>query len=197
MLLVPAVLTNNVIELDGLLREILQAKKFERVQIDFIDGSFANNWTIKPLEVDLIPYFPIQFDAHLMVTEDNVLIWEKTAWKMGFKTVTVQIESVSTPEDYKGLSLDIHSPIKLLEPHLPKLTMVNLMAVEPGFGGQTFDMEVVAKVKELVNIRKQKNLRFQICVDGGVEQEHLPMLEAAGADMVAVGAKRVLTWNNA
>lgn len=194
MQIVPAVLTNSVVELDQMLRDVAKAGIFERVQIDFIDGQFADNTTIKPKEVDLTAFYPMKFDAHLMVTEDNVLIWEKIAWKMGFEHVIVQMESVSTPEDYTGLSLDIHSPITILEPHLRRLQVVNLMAVEPGFGGQAFHVEVLEKIKALCGLRDEKKLKFKICVDGGVEQTHLSALEEAGADEVAVGVNRVLTW---
>lgn len=194
MEIIPAVLTNDPQELDGWLRKVSESKKFQRVQIDFVDPMFALNQTIKPSEADLIPYLPIKFDAHLMVTQENVLFWTKTAEKIGFDRVIVQMESVAEPGEYNGLALDIHSPIEAIEKYLIKLKVVVLMGVEPGFGGQKRSTEVVRKAQELVRRRSERKLKFRICVDGGVEQEDVAELEMAGVDEVAVGVKRVLLW---
>ena len=66
--------------------------------------------------------------------------------------------------------------------------------LEPGFGGQPFNPEVIDKIKQLNSLRIQSKFKYRICVDGGVEKEHLNELEKAGADEVAVGVKRVLEW---
>ena len=52
----------------------------------------------------------------------------------------------------------------------------------------------MGKVSNLSYLRNLGNLKFKICVDGGVEQEMLPELEKAGADEVAVGVKRAIQW---
>ncbi len=195
MEIIPAILTKDPVQLDGWLRKVRDSKRFERVQIDFIDGEYAANRTIKPSECDLIPYLPLKFDAHLMVVEDNILQWWKTAEKMGFDRIASQVESISNPDDFRGLAIDVHSPTKALEPYLSRLELVIVMAVEPGFGGQEFVDKAVGHSKELVDLRKEKNYKYRICVDGGVEQEHLEMLKNAGIDEVAVGVPRVLSWN--
>lgn len=100
------------------------------------------------------------------------------------------MESVSRPEDFDCLALDVHSPVEAIEPYLSRLKLVNLMAIEPGFGGQEMDPGILDKVSFLRSLGD-----FKICVDGGVEQEHLPALRKLGVDEVAVGARRVLEWN--
>jgi len=192
--IVPAILTSSPQELDTWLQKIKDTQKYERVQVDFIDGEYARNRTIKPTEVDLIPYFPMKFDAHLMVVEDNVLTWGKVAEKMGFDRVIPQLESISAPEDFTGLAMDVHSPVAAIEPYLDSLSVVVVMAVEPGFGGQEFVNLAVNHVKELAALRKEKGWDYRICVDGGIEQLHVPFLEEWGADEVAVGVKRCLEW---
>ena len=194
MEIIPAILTSEVQELDLLLRQIRDSKKFERAQIDFVDGEYAGNETIKPVECDLIGYLPLKFDAHLMVVEDNILQWSKTAEKMGFDRIIAQVESISRPEDFACLALDIHSPVDVIKPYLPKLDLVVLMAIEPGFGGQGLDPKILEKISYLRNLRDLGHLSFLICVDGGVEKEHFEILEKMGVDEVAVGAKRVLEW---
>ena len=158
------------------------------MQIDFIDGEFAANRTIKPTECDLIPYLPLRFDAHLMVTENNVLEWSKAAEKMGFERVIPQLENISRPEEFSALALDLETSVEKIEPYLGNLDLVLVMSVKAGFGGQEFDEVVYEKIRAL----KKRGVR--ICVDGGVDQEHLPILENLGVDEVAVGAKRVLSW---
>lgn len=194
MEVVPAVLTDDPLKLDDLLRKIRDSKKFERVQIDFIDGEYAANRTIKPTQCDLIPYLPLKFDAQLMVTEDNVWEWSKYAEKMGFDRVIPQVESISEPEKFTCLGMDWHSPIKVLEHLLPQLEYVLVMSVEPGFGGQEFVEAALNDIRELHNLRQDKGYSYKIGVDGGVEQDHLTVLEMAGADEAIVGAERVLGW---
>lgn len=188
MEIIPAILTSDPLELDGLLRKIRDSGKFERVQIDFIDGEFANNRTIKPSECDLIPFLPLRFDAHLMVSENNIIEWSKLAEKMGFERIVAQMESISHPEDFLCLALDVHSPVEAIRKYLPKLDLVVVMSVEPGFGGQEFVDRAIEHIGEL------KKTGVRVCVDGGIEKEHLEMLEKLGTDEVAVGAKRVLEW---
>lgn len=194
MQIIPAILTADATESRSLLEKISSLGKFGRVQFDFIDGEYTNNKTITPEEVDLTPFLGMEFDAHLMVVENNVAEYVKQAEKVGFDRIIVQAESVSHPENYSGLALDIHSPVESVEQYLPKLEAVVVMAIEPGFGGQDFDDETIKKVKNLFDLRIINNWRYAIQVDGGVQKENLNALEKAGADEVVVGAKRVLEW---
>lgn len=194
MQIIPAILTSDPRELDRYLKLLRDGKKYERVQVDFIDGKFANNLTIRPSEVDLIPYLPLKYDAHLMVVEDNALNWSKTAAAMGFNRVIMQMESVIKPQLYKGLALDIHSPVEAIKKYLKNLEIVVVMAVEPGFGGQEFVDKAKSHLSDLRYLRDLSHLKFEICVDGGIEREQLPELESLGADSVAIGVKRVLEW---
>jgi ribulose-phosphate 3-epimerase len=194
MEIVPAILTSSRRELDGWLEKIKESGKFERVQIDFIDGEYANNLTVKPEECDLTRYLHLMFDAHLMVVEKNIATWKSGAEKVGFDRIIAQVESISDPSGFKGLALDVHSPVEVIEPYLSGLEVVVVMAVEPGFGGQEFDSQAIKLIERLSSLREQPVNKYKICVDGGVYQEHLPILESAGADEVAVGVGRVLDW---
>lgn len=193
MQIIPAILTSDVQELDSLLRKIRGSKKFERVQIDFVDGVFANNLTIRPTKVDMVPYLPLKFDAHLMVKEDDALFWGKNAVQMGFERVIMQVESGES-DDYKCVGIDLDTPVEVVQKRLKDLELVLLMSVKAGFGDQKFDEGVLEKISYLSNLRNLNHLSFLICVDGGIEQKHLSILEKLGVDEVAVGAKRVLEW---
>lgn len=194
MQIIPAILSVDKYEVYDLLKKVRDSKRFERVQIDFIDGEYTNNKTISPAEVDLTPFLPLMFDAHLMVTQNNVYEWRRTAEKLGFDRIAIQAESVSEPGDFNGLALDIHSPVEALFPYLADMEVVVLMAVEPGFSSQKFDERVIPKIAQIYKWRKYNNFNYKICVDGGVLEEHVQMLSEAGADEVAVGIEKVLDW---
>src|SRR3989338_360474 len=194
MKIVPAILTNDLKELNEMLRKIRDAKKFERVQIDFIDGEYAANRTIRPSECDLIPYLPIKFDAQLMVTENNVWEWAKYAEKVGFERIIPQVESISEPEKFDCLAMDMHSPVEVLKPYLKNLKYVLVMSVEPGFGGQEFVNEATEDIKKLSELRRVRGYKYEIGADGGIEKDDVKVWEEAGAGAGAVGARRVLEW---
>ena len=185
--IIPAILTDNPQEMDEWLRQIRDSGRFERVQIDFIDGEYAANKTFKPMEVDVVPYSPLKFDAHLMVTENNIVEWSVMAQKFGFDRIIAQLESISRPQDFTCLALDLETPVERIEPYLNKLNLLVMMSVRAGQGGQKFDMRVMDKIKQIAG-------RVRICIDGGIEKEHLSELSELGVDEVAVGVKRVISW---
>ncbi len=194
MQVIPAILSASRSEVADLLAEIRISKKFERVQVDFVDGEYAANTTIRPAEVGVLPYHPLKFDAHLMAISDTSYIWSRMAKKVGYERIIAQVESVSDPEEYSCLALDIHSPVTALLPYLSKLDLIVLMAVEPGFSGQKFDGRVFDKITRFNELRKRCGYRYKICVDGGVEKEMLSDIENAGADEVAVGVRRAFEF---
>jgi len=194
MQIIPAILTDKQSELIELIKQIGQSERFTRVQIDFVDGEYAANKSIRVEECKSIRNYPeIKFDAHLMVIEKNLQSYLNNL--AGFDRIIVQMESVSHPENYNCLALDIHSPIEAIEPYLAKLKLINLMAIEPGLGGQELDLGILDKLSYLSNLRNLGHLSFLISVDGGIEKRHLQILKDLGVDEVAVGAKRVLEWN--
>lgn len=189
MEIIPAILTNKQSELTEQIKQIKQSKKFTRVQIDFVDGEYTANKSIRVEECQSIREHPqLKFDAHLMVTENNIVEWSQMAKKIGFDRIIAQMESISHPENFSALALDVHSPVAALKPYMKNLNYVVVMSVEPGFVGQKFIDSAIDHVKEL------KKYGLKICVDGGVEKEHLQSLKSLGVDEVAVGARRVLQW---
>lgn len=188
MKIIPAILTNDQEEFENLLARV--SHKYDRVQIDFIDNEYAKNLTILPKDIKN-PY-ELKLDAHLMVVEKNLQEYLKNLEI--FDRVIVQMESISNPEDFDCLALDIHSPIEAIKPYLPKLKLVNLMDIEPGQGGQKLETSIFEKITKLIKWRNDEMFKFKVSVDGGVEQEHLEKLESLGVDEVVVGASRMLLW---
>lgn len=197
MKIVPAILTDDPKEFDELVEKVARSGRFGRVQVDFIDGEYANNKSIRVEECKSIRNYPeIKFDAQLMVVEKNLARYVEEARKLGFDRIIPQVESISRPEDYDCLAMDFHSPVKVLEPYLPKLKYVLVMSVEPGFGGQEFAEGAVERIRQIGQMRQIGGYKYKIGVDGGIQKEHLKTLEEAGADEVAVGVERVLEWDH-
>lgn len=195
--IIPAILTNNPKEFEEKTQAL--GGLVNRVQIDIVDGVFADNKTvsleavasvIKDLETN------ISFDVHLM-TKDPVDWVERAAGAMAERIIG-QIEMMSSQVEFigkvtetgekVGLALDLPTPVSALDPAvLNNLDVVLVMSVKAGFGGQEFDEGAVEKIKQLDEIRVRDDTPFKICVDGGINEENIAKVRQAGADEVAIG----------
>lgn len=193
--IIPAILTNNPSDARELLEECQAVAK--RVQVDIVDGIFADNKTIDPIFLkDLDLSFEVDF--HLMVKEP--INWvEKCAESQGDRIIG-QVEMMADQMEFikkvqeaglsVGLALDLDTPVSTLgDEVLDSLDVVLLMSVKAGFGGQQFALASWEKIKELVEKRKKLNHKFKICVDGGITVELAHDMAKAGVDEVAVGRR--------
>ena len=86
-----------------------------------------------------------------------------------------------------GVSLNPESKIDLILDFLDKIDLVLIMSVNPGFGGQKFMPEVLEKVKKLKKIQDERNLNFDIEIDGGINFENYKKAIDAGANILVSG----------
>ena len=86
-----------------------------------------------------------------------------------------------------GVSLNPESKIDLIRNYLEKIDLVLIMSVNPGFGGQKFMPEVLNKVKQLKTIQSEKNMNFDIEIDGGINFENSQKAIEAGANILVSG----------
>lgn len=196
MEIIPTILTNDPNELREKIEILTRGNRqlIRRVQVDIVEGEFANNKTVSvealaSINTDLL------IDVQLMVPEP--VSWVEKCVEVMADRIIGHVEQMSDQNEFiarvgsegvgVGLGLDIHTPVKAIGEVLSDLDVVLLMSVEVGFGGQEFDERVLMKVAELNQIRKDKNLRFNICVDGGINEGNMLALLEAGADEVAVG----------
>ena len=68
-----------------------------------------------------------------------------------------------------------------------EINLVLIMSVHPGFGGQKFIPDVLKKIKDLDQIKKQKNMNFDIEVDGGINFSNSKLVKEAGANILVSG----------
>lgn len=214
--LYPVILTDSMVILEKQLKLIKDNPALSVVQIDIIDGLFADNYTINLFDLLTTDFAHLQLDFHLMTEEplDFVLELEAVIDQLPVRSVIAQIERMSFPEDYllevkrlgcrAGLSLDLHTPLSAIEEEVwPELDIIQLMGVEVGYQGQKFQPSVLSKITELKQIlaelEQQKDLapaepktdqsQIEIMVDGGVKLINAKKILAAGATGLVVGSE--------
>jgi len=195
MIVIPAILTNDLDELTALLLKAERAT--DRVQIDVIDGKFAENETIDPQVLKNISTF-LNFDFHLMV--DEPVDWIDKCRSGEKNRVIGQIEMMKSQGEFvqkvkerrflAGLAIDLETPVeKLDEKVLPLVDLILLMSVKAGWGGQEFNLDVWDKIKSAVEMRKKLDADFKITVDGGVTKELISEMAGQGVNEVFVGRR--------
>lgn len=177
------------------------------VHIDVMDGIFVPEITFgQPIVRSIRPLTSLPFDVHLMTEKPENQI--ESFAKAGADLITFHyeaavhhhriIQQIHGLGKKAGISIVPSTPVSAILPILPFVDLVLVMTVNPGFGGQTLIPECLDKVKELVDIRKTKNLSYLISVDGGVSEKTAKSVIDAGVDVAVSGSaffSGSLTWS--
>jgi len=163
----------------------------QRLQVDILDGRFANNTTIS---IDQIKNDRgLILDIHLMVEEP--INWVEPCRSKGASLVIGQIEKMSGQRRFveivkwanmkAGLALDLETDVNRLDANVINLVdHILIMSVKAGFSGQLFDERVLAKIKA---VRSMVGEKIEIGVDGGINETNIRQVVETGADVVYVG----------
>ncbi len=168
----------------------------DMIHVDVMDGHFVPNLTIGPPVIKALrKHCSLKFDVHLMISPVHKYI--KAYADAGADIITIHPEatqnleeSIKMIKDLKkkvGVSLNPGSKIELITEYLDKIDLVLIMSVNPGFGGQKFMPEVLDKIKQLKKIQQEKNLNFDIEIDGGINFENCKIAIDAGANILVSG----------
>ena len=168
----------------------------DMIHVDVMDGHFVPNLTIGPPVIKALrKHCSLRFDVHLMISPVHKYI--EAYADAGADIITIHPEatqnlreSIKTIKDLKkkvGVSLNPESKIELITEFLDQVDMVLIMSVNPGFGGQKFMPEVLDKIKQLKKIQQDKNLNFDIEIDGGINFENCKIAIDAGANILVSG----------
>ena len=167
------------------------------LHFDVMDGHFVPNLSFGP---DLVRQLrPLcrrtDLDVHLMCSKPEILL-EPFA-KGGADSITVHVElgdkvpallwKIRSLGKRVGLAVNPPTAVSLVEPFLKLVDMVLVMTVNPGFGGQAFIHETLPKLQQLTAWRKEKELRFRLEVDGGIDYTTAGECAKAGADTFVSG----------
>jgi ribulose-phosphate 3-epimerase len=174
-----------------------EAAGADYIHVDIMDGRFVPNITIGPLVVRAVrKATKLPLDVHLMIVEPERYVDEFA--NAGADLISVHAEA--TPHLHRlvehirslgkraSVALNPHSSLDSLHIVLPELSMVLLMTVNPGFGGQRFIQAVVPKIRELRAEIVRRGLDVDIEVDGGIAADTAPIVVGAGANVLVAGS---------
>ena len=167
------------------------------LHLDVMDGHFVPNLTFGPPVIQsLRSHTKLPFDVHLMVTNPHDLLEDYVDAGADHITfhVETQTDTVATLQDIRnlgkkaGLSLRPGTPAKALENFMPYLDLILVMSVEPGFGGQEFEEEILDKIAEIRTMTNAQPHPIEVVVDGGIKPENAGKVIAAGATVLVAGS---------
>ena len=176
----------------------LQEAGVDRIHWDIMDGVFVPNLTVGPDVVASIrPLLSIDFEAHLMVVDPDLLIPRYI--EAGCSTILVHAEACTHLHRTLATIADLGAtPAVALNPHTPPeaisqvrdlLGMVLVMTVNPGFGGQAYIPTMLNKITDLRKNIVERNLDVDIEVDGGIKANWtISQCCAAGANCFIAGS---------
>jgi ribulose-phosphate 3-epimerase len=170
----------------------------DRVHLDVMDAHFVPNLTFGPRTIKALRRrTELPLDAHLMVSEPGRYIEEYLDAGCDSITIHVEIdepiaptlEAIRAAGRAAGLAVKPATPLATLEPYAPLLDIVMIMTVEPGFGGQTFMLDVLrAKADDARALLAHKAYGGEVHVDGGINRETAEDAGATGVDVFVVGS---------
>jgi len=180
--------------------EISVEGKADQVHLDVIDGHFAPNITFGPGTVkSLRRRCDLKFDTHLMI--DNPGLYVDKFLDAGSDLLTFHAEvldgasfddlhrRVSSKGKEVGLALKPRTELPAwATDRLDKISTLVVMTVNPGFSGQTMDMSVMPKLARMSGLLKERGLKTDIEVDGGVEPENVHEVVTRGGNVLVAGA---------
>jgi ribulose-phosphate 3-epimerase len=173
----------------------LQEAGVDRIHWDIMDGVFVPNLTVGPDVVASIrPLLSIDFEAHLMVVDPDLLIPRYI--EAGCSTILVHAEACTHLHRTLATIADLGAtPAVALNPHTPPeaisqvrdlLGMVLVMTVNPGFGGQSYIAEMESKVTRIAEMLEGYDCDIE--VDGGIGPSTIAAAANAGANVFVSGS---------
>jgi ribulose-phosphate 3-epimerase len=192
----PSILSADFARLGEQVAEATKAGA-DYIHVDVMDGRFVPNLTIgAPVVAAIRAGTSLPLDVHLMIEAPEQHI--KHFVNAGANIVTVHIEAcphihrviqmIKDSGVKAGVSLNPGTPIETLGEILPSVDLVLVMAVNPGFGGQTFIEGMVEKIARMRAELDRRGLAAELEIDGGINAKNAPRVVQAGATVLVAGA---------
>ena len=169
----------------------------EGIQIDVMDGHFVPNLTFGPGVVRALRKSVNLFlDAHLMIDNpqsfleefarsgaNRIIVHEEVA-----KDLPAVLQSIRKLKVEAGVAINPKTPVGAIESVLDIADCVQVMTVHPGFAGQRFMEDQLAKIQRLKKEIDQRHLKTSIVVDGGIDPNTAPLAVRSGATVLVAGS---------
>lgn len=177
--------------------EMLNESDADWFHLDVMDGMFVPNISFGIPVIDFInKHAKKPLDVHLMIEQPDRYI--KAFKEVGADILSVHFEActhlhrtlqaIEQEGMKRGVAINPHTSVELLEPVLENIDLVCVMSVNPGFGGQKFIEGTYRKVERLRSMIEEKGLSTLIEIDGGVTTENARQLLDAGANVLVAGS---------
>lgn len=192
----PSLLASDFLNLGSDMKRMEEAGA-DIFHLDIMDGQFVPNISYGiPVCEAIAKESNIPLDVHLMTEDPEQFVDEFQAMGVGYLSFHIEatahahrlITHIQSKGMKAGIVLNPSTPVESIKYVLDIVDFVLVMTVNPGFGGQSFIMSGIDKIKELDEIRKTKQLDFLIEVDGGVNDETGKLCAEAGADLLVSGS---------
>ncbi len=197
ILIAPSILAADFAHLADDLERVLAAGA-DWLHLDIMDGQFVDNISFGPGLVKTVRGLTsIPFDVHLMIERADHYLPRFVA--AGANSITVHVEPEAKHDVAKtlrliresgcraGLTFNPATPFAAVEPHLFRIDLLLIMTVHPGFGGQSFQPEMMGKVRRAAELRDSLGVNYDIEVDGGINPETAQLSLANGANVLVAG----------
>ena len=194
--IIPSILSADFTNLGKEIKKVERAG-CSRLHLDVMDGHFVPNISIGPVVIKAIrKYTDLYLQAHLMIDHperyvadfkragsDCIIIHQEAC--RNFRRAVEMIKGLKLKA---GIALRPNTPPDTIKDIIDEMDMVLIMTVEPGFGGQTFIKGSEKKVAAIKTMLDQKDLDISIGVDGGINNNTIPMVVKAGATQLIAGS---------